>query len=607
MKDIFFRISEFLNIEYKGFYLIDKNGKKKSWRLAKNLKLLEESNGLILQGELAEHDFNIVFTNEKSVSMQIFGEKDVRRAVPLVTEVSVDANSRILVQDFFNCAIKKVTPKIKGKSEFHISIGIESDEKALSLINVIPSKFYSSFVFKEKNGVLEVGFATDFPFTYMGEYQTEAACIYAGLNAVKAIEKSTENITEENFEKPIGWSTWDYYFRDVSDDCIEENVEFISNDKELKEQIKYIAIDDGWHQTDGDWFEGGRIKKGLQATVKYIHSKGYKAGIWTAPVRVEMLSGNAMRRIYPALVKNSFGDPLVYDAMYVLDPTHPVGESFIRDIYLNLAKNKFDFYKIDFLDYLVHSDYFYDQNAGHYDVLRKLLSVIRECVGKDAHLMGCNMPYGVGKGYVQSRRVGLDIHNHWGHIKKCTEFYLPQFASHGKLYFNDIDYLVVRGKETGDDVEANNVTNPNYFFVKSLNPKDFIWRYGEDFNYEEAKFWATIVLMSGSSIFLGDRLSRLNQKGLELIKNTIKNADFISAIPQDILKTPLPDVWYKNNKLFIFNWLDEEQTITIDLGKVNCSNIKEFSEIYTNKIYSAINGVLTIRLKAHDSLALKGI
>ena len=605
--EIFIKISEFLAVDYKGFYLVDKQGKKKSWRLAKNLNLVENSNGLTLQGQLAGHNFNILFTNENTISMQIDGAKDIRRAVPFVTHVSVNSDSRILVQDFFNCCIKNVVPKVKGKSEFHISIGVESDENALSLINVIPSKFYSAFVFKEKNGVLEVGFATDFPYSYTGEYKTETACIYTGENAVKAIEKSTENIVEENFERPIGWSTWDYYFRDVSDECIEENVEFISNDKELKEQIKYIAIDDGWHQTDGDWFEGNRIKKGLKATVDYIHGKGYKAGIWTAPVRVEMLSGSAMRRIYPALVKNSFGDPLVYDAMYVLDPTHPIGESFVRDIYLNLAKNKFDFYKIDFLDYLVHSDYFYDENAGHYDVLRKLLSIIRECVGKDAHLMGCNMPYGVGKGYVQSRRVGLDIHNHWGHIKKCTEFYLPQFASHNKLYFNDIDYLVVRGADTGDDSEPNNVTNPNYFYVKQINPKHFVWRYGEDFDFNEAKFWATMVLMSGSSIFLGDRLSRLNQKGLNLIKNTIKNADFISATPLDILKTPLPDVWYKNNQLFVFNWLDEAQTITVDLGKVGLNNTNQFNEIYTSEVFNATNGLLTVTLQAHCSLALKGV
>ena len=606
MKQIFLRISEFLGIEYNGFYLIDKQGKKMSCRLAKNLLLIENENGLTLKGQILSHSFSIFFTRDKKISMQIDGEKDIRRAVPIVTKVSVNPNSRILVQDFFNCAIKKVTPKIKGKSEFHISIGVESDENALSLINEIPSKFYSAYIFKEKDGVLEVGFATDFPFTYTGEYKTETTCVYAGLSAVKAIEKSTESIAEENFEKPIGWSTWDYYFRDVSDECIRENLEFISNDEYLKEQIKYIAIDDGWHQTDGDWFEGGRIKSGLKSTVEYIHENGYKAGIWTAPVRVEMLSGSAMRKIYPALVRNSFGDPLVYDAMYVLDPTHPIGEQFVRDIYLNLAKNNFDFYKIDFLDYLVHSDYFYDQDAGHYDVLRKLLSMIRECVGKDAHLMGCNMPYGVGKGFVQSRRVGLDIHNHWGHIKKCTEFYLPQFASHNKLYFNDIDYLVVRGMETGDDSEPNNVTNPNYYCVKQLNPKHFVWRYGEDFDFNEAKFWATMVLMSGSSIFLGDRLSRLNEKGLGLIKNTIKNADFKSATPLDILKTPLPDVWYKTNQLFVFNWLDSEQTFKVDLSKVGLSDISQFTELYTGETFRTSNGYLTVTLQAHCSLALKG-
>ena len=113
----------------------------------------------------------------------------------------------------------------------------------------------------------------------------------------------------------------------------------------------------------------------------------------------------------------------------------------------------------------------------------------------------------------------------------------------------------------------NNVTNPMYYYLKKNPPKGFVWRHGEDFSYNEAKFWASIVLMSGSSIFLGDRLSRLNEKGLNLIKTTIKNADYVSAKPLDLLKIPLPNVWYKNNQLFIFNWLDDEQTITIDVNE----------------------------------------
>ena len=256
------------------------------------------------------------------------------------------------------------------------------------MFNKIPCKFVSKFYFSVQKDFTSLSFVTEFPYTYEGEYFSEGAYLLTGISATDAILKQTENMPDKNFERPVGWSTWDYYFRGVSDECIKENTDFIFNDKELKKHIEYISIDDGWNQADGDWFEGGRIKKGLKSTAEYINSKGFKAGIWTAPVRVDMLSGSAMRTLYPALVKNQYGDPLVYDAMYVLDPTHPIGEKFIRDIYTPLKEDGFEFYKIDFLDYITHSDYFYDKKAGHYDVLRHLLSLVRKCVGENAHIMG---------------------------------------------------------------------------------------------------------------------------------------------------------------------------------------------------------------------------
>ena len=117
----------------------------------------------------------------------------------------------------------------------------------------------------------------------------------------------------------------------------------------------------------------------------------------------------------------------------------------------------------------------------------------------------------------------------------------------------------------------------------------------------------SIVLISGLSIFLGNRLSRFNEKGLSLVKTTIKNANYLSAKPLDLLKTPLPNVWYKNNQLFIFNWTNEKQTITIDVEKLFGSEIIEFKENYMDELYNVDNGILTVTLCGRDSLVLKGI
>ena len=612
-KQLLSKISQYIGVAYKGFYILKKDKTKIAFSSSKNLNLKENENGLLLDGELDGYSFSLFFNKQSNGSvhfgMKLFGDrKDVRRIVPFCAEIPTAYDSQILVHDFIKSGIKSCKDKPKGISRYHLCIGKENGDSSLSIINEIPSKFYSEFLYSTRADKTKVEFATEFPYTYEGEYCSENAYLFLGIPATEAIEKSVENINEVPFEHPVGWSTWDYYFRDVSDECIKENVEFISNDKYLKENIKYIAIDDGWNQTDGDWIEGGRIKAGLKETVDYIKEKGFLAGIWTAPVRVEMLSGSAMRRIYPALIKNDYGDPLVYDAMYVLDPTHPIGERFILDIYERLSKCGFDFYKIDFLDYILHGDYFYDKYAGHYDVLRKLLALIRGCIGDDAHMMGCNMPYGVGGGIVQSRRTGLDIHNHWGHIVKCTEFYLPQFSSHARIYQNDLDYLVVRGPETGDDAEANNVTNPMYYYAKKNPPQGFAWRYGEDVTYEEAKTWATVVLMSGSSIFLGDRLSRLNECGLSLVKRTIKYADYVAAKPLDVLASPICEIWYKDDEqIFVFNWGEEEKQITVPVNKLFGIEHGVFFDVYTDEKYTAEQGVLRLKLPAHGSVALKGL
>lgn len=615
MKEVFSKISNFLGAKYKGFYLVNKDGKKFSQNYAQKVKLKETFNALELTGELYGYSFNINFSKENNgsilIGMNLSGktDNDVRRLTPLVAEIDTNSETNILTHDFFNSGVKSCSKNQKGKSIFHIGVGEVNGKNHFTMINVIPSKFFSAFTFSVKGNKTEVGFVTDFPYTYEGEYFSETARLYIGMSTTDAMSLDTNDMPNRNFERPIGWSTWDYYFRDVSDECIKENTDFIYNDKELKSYVKYIAIDDGWEQVEGDWFEGGRIKSGLKATAEYIKSKGFEPGIWTAPVRVDMLSGNAMRRLKPALVKNDYGDPHIYDAMYVLDPTHPQAENFIKDIYTYLKSCGFTFYKIDFLDYITNSDYFYDKTAGHYDVLRKLLAMVRECVGKDAHVMGCNMPFGVGDGVVQSRRVGLDIHNHWGHIVKCMEFYLTQFATQDKIYQNDLDYLVVRGAETGDDSEPNNVTYHAYNYFKKNPPKGFVWRQGEDFSYNEAKFWATIVLMSGSSIFLGDRLSRLNERGLGIIKRTLKNADYISAKPIDTLMTPASDVWYKENgrQLFAFNWTEEDKIVNIDVEKLFGIRNSRFTDVYTDAIHNAENGIMSFNLKPHESVAVKEI
>lgn len=546
-----------------------------------------------------------LFQDEDTLNMQIY-EKDgytslrVKslfdkrvRKLKIRLGIKEDISKKsIYVNEGFKSGLKKVCEvKEEYISRDFFSV-IDENGVGISFMTVIPAKFNSEIRFS--NG--EISLETVFPYSYRGEIITEEFLVSEKIPYSEAFLYNAEKgALDKEWEDVTGWGSWDYYFTSIDEEAVKENVDFIYNDDFLKDKIKYIAIDDGWQQREGDWEEGVRFRSGLSNIVSYIKEKGYSAGIWTAPTRLHGLCATVMRR-NSFLVKDALGDPITDETFYVADPTHPEGEKYIREIYTYLKECGFNYYKIDFISNMLQCDYFYDENAGHYDALRKLISIIRECVGEDSHIMGCSLPYAFGGDGIDSRRVGLDIHNTWKHIKKCTEIYLPQFASHRKIYQNDFDYLVVRGSDTSFEKDTN-VLNPLIGKYKNEQTDEFRWRDGEDFSYNEAKFWCATILMSGSSVILSDRMTALNEKGLYLIKKTLEYADFKCAVP-DVCSAELPTVWRKDGWIYIFNYSEEERTFSVTAeGK--------YSEIFDECSYEAQDGLLKVCLSPHTALVLK--
>ncbi len=497
-----------------------------------------------------------------------------------------------LVHNFLASGFKKVSEfKDEAMSKYFFSVFDESGT-GISFLNVLPSKFNSNIIYKDGMVYLE----TIIPYSYEGEVLSEEFMVSGNIPYNEALLYNAEKCScDKQWEDVIGWGSWDYYFTSIDEDAVKENVDFIHKDALLSKKVKYIAIDDGWQQREGDWREGIRFPNGLSKTVDYIKEKGYRAGIWTAPTRLHYLCATVMRR-NAFLIKDQYGDPFTDEEFYVADPTHPEGEKYLREIYTYLKSCGFEHYKIDFVSNMLKCDRFYDKTAGHFDALRKLFSIIRECVGEESHIMGCSLPYSYGGEGVDSRRTSLDIHNTWKHIKKCTEIYFPQFAAHRSIYQNDLDYLLVRGKDTSFE-EDTNVINPLACKYKKEPTEVFRWRDGEDFTYAEAKFWCATILMSGSSIMLSDRMSMLNEKGLRLIKKTLEYADFKSAVP-DVNDGALPSVWRKDGWIYVFNYAEEETEFCV-------SATGKYAEIFDDVVYEAKDGWLKVKLYVHTCLALK--
>lgn len=532
-------------------------------------------------------------------------EDKVFRITTLSLDLPYDGAGRVLAMGpSFGEGVHPVTdlPERLQTRDFFACFHPDAPEEGLTLTAKLPAKFRSDITLERGAECLRVTASTEVPFSFEGEVQCQEWYLYTNRNPVRALEDAAERWgTREPFAQPIGWSTWDYYFTSATESDVKENVDLIAADPVLSQKVRYIALDDGWQQREGDWRSGIRYPSGLKALVEYIRDKGFEAGIWIAPTRLHNLCGTVMRR-HGFLVRDDCGDPITDEDMYVLDPTHPDGEAFLRETFSYLAQCGFTFYKLDFISNMLScAQRFYDKQAGPFDALRRLFTIVRETVPKGSHIMGCSLPYGTGPGVADSRRTGWDIHNVWGHVEACLGAYLPQFAANGRIYRSDLDYLVVRGPETSGDPQTN-VLDPKAGFNRA-NPKPFAWRAGEDFSCREAKTWCAAMLMAGSSIFLGDALPKLNGRGLELVKKTLEAADFTAAVPV-LDGERIPAVWHKRElgKLYVFNFSGETRTF-----RPEPDSLGSWRDIFTGDCYAPLDGRLLITLEAHDCVCLEAI
>lgn len=430
---------------------------------------------------------------------------------------------------------------------------------------------------------------------------TETMWLYEAATPLDAIKSYAGLMEPASPIAPpaVGWNSWDYYFGALRHEDIMENVAAISADPALRQQVKYIVIDMGWEHVQGEWYANYRFPKGMAHTAACIREAGYTPGIWVNGVEIAQLSYPAMRR-YDMFVKNEYGDPQNNDGMFMVDPTHPDGHAFLHETFSRLHADGYRLFKVDFVSCLQYAHTFYKQDYGPYDALRELFSIIREAVTEDSHIIGCSFPVECGAGYVDSSRIGVDIHNQWGHVEWIVEFLQLGFWQNGVLYRSDPDFLVVRGGDTSLEAETN-VLNP--YKNAPVKVGDFTerWRRGEVFSIDEARTWANIVRFAGGNVFLGDRISMLNDAGRAIIDEYIA-ADGVSGVPLDLGDGEHSSYWLRtfpdHAELLIINYSGAPSDMRFDFGRFG---IDPPGSIELSEAFEYQRGELSVRLNRHAS------
>ncbi len=245
---------------------------------------------------------------------------------------------------------------------------------------------------------------------------------------------------------PTVWCSWYHYFTTVTQADIVENLDAIGRHRL---PVDVVQIDDGWQSEIGDWLELSDRFSSLSDLVSRIRDTGRRAGIWVAPFLVGQRSGLATAHpdwLIPGAGEN-WGQPLAG-----LNLTHPGVIGYLREVFENLRRLGFDYYKIDFL-YAGALDGPRPGSADPIGAYREGLRLIRETVGADAYLLGCGAPILPSVGLVDAMRVSPDVDPRYeprnGDLSTPSQraaamTTVARAWQHGRWWVNDPDCLIAR-------------------------------------------------------------------------------------------------------------------------------------------------------------------
>ena len=105
-------------------------------------------------------------------------------------------------------------------------------------------------------------------------------------------------------------------------------------------------------------------------------------------------------------------------------------------------------------------------------------------------------------------------------------------------------------------------------------------------SYSEAKTYASLVLVLGGAVVLGDPFGYLNSQGKDLLYKVLQ-AELAPGCPLNLFEEGLAKVWHQPLKagmrVALFNWEDEPQAIRLDYNALNLHPGQQAVDFWTGE------------------------
>ena len=325
-----------------------------------------------------------------------------------------------------------------------------------------------------------------------------------------------------------GSNDWDYAYGKNTQDQILRDVDLVAALAPSRGTRPYSVIDDGWQRKEAF--------PDMARLATEIRVRGVRPGLWVRPLIAPQGTKPALLLPENRFTKSEKGTlPLAYD------PTIPESRELVLSKFTELVGWRYELIKHDFstFDLLGRWGFemgarptlsgwrLYDQTKTNAEVIREFYAAIRQTVGNDVHILGCNTIGHLAAGLFESQRIGDDTSGlAWERTRRMgvntLAFRLPQ---HRTFFHADPDIVPIT--------------------------RNLPWSF--------SRRWLELVAGSGTSLFVSMQQKEMGTEQRAAVKETFALAASGSPVAE-------PASWFyrttPNNWRFYRNGIEERQGIT---------------------------------------------
>lgn len=384
----------------------------------------------------------------------------------------------------------------------------------------------------------------------------------------------------------IGWWSWTAYYFGLNQGAALTNAEFLA--ERLKDfGYNYFHIDEGYQYARGEYTteNSTTFPAGMKAFESKVQHLGLTPGIWTAPFEVSerswvyqnhkdwLVHNLKDQPIHAGFVINNPERKKQLDQLYMLDPTNPGAQNYLRETYRTLAHDwGIRYIKLDFMDDSAIEGHHYQPNTTAMEAQRIGLQVIREAVGENVILDKDGSAMLNPVGLVDSGRISQDT----GHTFESSHDAATGVAA--RYYMNRNFY----------------VSDPDAFTVSRQTVDEQEWHGGKHpLSLDEARVSIALSAVAGGMFEIGDDLPTLYPDADRMA--LVENRDLINmarlggaSLPVDLMtyaaEDNLPSIFVlheskRQSILTVFNWTEKPRQHQLQLSDLGLPSAVQISDL----------------------------